>query len=177
MAGKTKKEKPTDQEIKAMVDELLTRHGTTGVLPAGKLEEVHRTMRAVAPREPNAQIRAIGMIDRRYEQAIVDAKHAADVAARAAALLDARRRLFRDFIRDVMVAAKIKRFQGDEFGVTLVAGRESLTVTDLDAVSEEFSALKKVADKRAALAAIKDTGVVPAGFDVVVGAPHIMVRL
>ena len=52
-----------------------------------------------------------------------------------------------------------------------------ISVVDIDAVAEEFTRVKIEADKRKALAAMKETGVVPAGFDFKRGDPHIRITL
>lgn len=163
--------------IKSKVAEAVTTYGPDGSVPASDLKTIHKAMRELAPRNPEEQVRGVAMIDRTFEQDIIDAKRKSDEASRAVRILEAHRRLFRDFIRDVMDAKGIPKLKTDLFSIALVAGREMISVVDIDAVAEEFTRVKIEADKRKALAAMKETGVVPAGFDFKRGDPHIRITL
>lgn len=176
MASKAVVNSEVADGIKAQVAEVVTTYGAGGDIPGADLAVIHKAMRELAPRNPEEQVRGVAMIDRTFEQDIVDAQRAVDDATRELRRLKAHRSLFRDFIRDVMVGKDIPKLKTDLFTVSVVAGSEKLTVVDLDAVSEEFAKYKKTAKVAEAKAAFKKDGVVPTGFEFVRGNPSIRIR-
>lgn len=163
--------------IKHKVAVAVTTYGPDGAVPASDLKTIHKAMRELAPRNPAEQVRGVAMIDRTFEQDIIDAQRAADSAAREVRRLEAHRRLFRDFIRDVMVAKGIPKLKTDLFNIAVVAGRETMSCPDVEKVADEFRKVKVTADIASAKQALKSDGVVPAGFEFHRGDPHIRITL
>lgn len=83
----------------------------------------------------------------------------ARLTARKKVMANARERL-KDYLRFNMEATGIKKIESPLFNVTLVAGRESVAVDDVDALPDDYKRVKVEADKVLIAKALKD------GYDV-----------
>lgn len=91
-------------------------------------------------------------------------------------ILEGAERRLRDYVRDRMDAAGLKRLEASTFTVTRVEGRESVTVEDPEKIPEAFKLWEWKPDVAGAKEMLREAGSLPAGFKVEQGKPYITIR-
>lgn len=135
---------------------------------------LQKLARVLAPRNPSEQVVALLELEDELTPQYADLKAQAAKLARELAVLDTIKQRVDATITGIMVLRKLTKVDTGYATVSLVQGRESMVVTDLDAVPDDLATMKKTANKRAAKAYIEQSGgLVPPGFDIVRGDPFI----
>jgi len=131
---------------------------------------------ALAPRKPAEQITALLEMEDACGPRYAELEREARMVANELAKLDASKAAIRNIITQTMVDRGIKKVDTGYCTVSLSQGRESMKVADIDQVTDEFARMKREGDRTKAMAHLRETGVVPSGFDFHRGDPYITVR-
>jgi len=153
------------------------------VLRGDNAEVLRKMARALAPREPEKQIEALAYlhVDLAATRAALKAELAEIMQAAAPirnklAGMDKVEQWADETILATMVDRGVKKVDMAHATITLMPGKESMAVVDLDVVPDEYAQYKKGGNKRKAMRCLRETGLVPPGFDFVRGDPYIMKR-
>jgi phage host-nuclease inhibitor protein Gam len=147
-----------------------------GTFRNGDAAALKAMVTVATPRDIIARVQAVGAVDAGFNLAIAEAKKKVADAEKELGVLTAQRRWVRDFIRDAMVKSGRISLKMPGLSMYLTDGRESVVVTDIEVVPEEFIRTKREVDKNAVMDAVKARGVVPTGVEVKRGEPVLTVK-